>query len=326
MKAFISGITGMDAGVLSRFLIEKDVEIYGLARRTSTRSTWRIDDIKDKIKIVEGDLLDPGSLCRILNEIKPDYIFNLAAMSFVGLSWQQPALTFETTATGALNMLEALRTSCPKARYYQASSSEIMGNSVGQNLRQNEDTSFQPRSPYGVAKLAAHHMTKIYRESYNLFAVSGILFNHTGEFRGEEFVTRKITQQCARIKYGLQNKIKLGDISTRRDFSYAADMVEAMWLMLNNDKPEDFVVGSGETHTIQEFLDGVLKRMKLTKDIVEIDESLLRPAEVKYLCADASRIKEKLGWKPTVGFEQLIDIMVEADLKRAKRELEISKM
>lgn len=326
MKAFITGLLGQDGATLAKYLLQQEIEVYGLVRRTSTRSTWRIDGIADRIKIVEGDLLDQGSLFRALDQVKPDFIVNLAAQSFVGLSWQQPSLTFDITATGALNLLEAFRAVCPKARYYQASSSEMFGKSIGANSKQNEDTPFKPRSPYGVAKLAAHHMTVNYRESYGLFAVSGILFNHDGPLRGPEFVTRKITHQCARIKYGLQDKIKLGDISTKRDFSHAEDMVKAMWLMLKNSEPEDFVVGSGETHTIKEFLTEVLKRMELSDDIVEIDKSLMRPAEVNHLCADATRIREKLGWKPSVGFEQLVDIMVEEDLKKAKRELEISKL
>ena len=326
MKAFVTGCLGQDGAMISRLLLSKNIDVYGLVRRTSTRSTWRIDDIKDKIKIVEGDLTDQGCLIRILREIKPEYVVNLGAQSFVGLSWSQPQLTCEVTAIGALNLLEAVRLSCPEARFYQASSSEMFGKSVGTDSKQNEDTPFKPSSPYGVAKLFAHHMTVCHRESYNLFAVSGILFNHDSIFRGPEFVTRKITQQCARIKYGLQEKIKLGDLTTKRDFSYAGDMIEAMWLMLNNKIPEDFVVGSGETHTINEFLDGVLKRMSLSRNVVELDKSLLRPAEVTHLCADATKIKEKLGWKSTVGFEKLIDIMVEADLKRAQRESHISKM
>ena len=313
-KALITGITGQDGSYLAEFLLEKDYQVYGLTRRTSTPNYDRIKNIVDEITLVPGDLMDQHSLTRAMSEIKPDEIYNLAAQSFVPISWNQPVLTGEFTALGVTRALEAMRIICPKAKFYQASSSEMFGKV--RETPQNEKTPFYPRSPYGVAKVYGHWITVNYRESYKLFAVSGILFNHESPRRGLEFVTRKISHAAARIKLGKQKKLKLGNLDSQRDWGYAPDYVRAMWLMLQQDKPRDFVVGTGETHNPKEFAEEAFKAFDLNwKDYVEVDKEFLRPAEVDCLKANPAKAKKILNWEPSVDFKQLVKIMVEADLK-----------
>lgn len=317
-KALITGITGQDGSYLAQFLLEKNYEVYGLTRRTSTLNYDRIKDIVDKINLIPGDLMDQHSLTYAMRQIKPDEIYNLAAQSFVPTSWNQPVLTGEFTALGVTRVLEALRIACPRAKFYQASSSEMFGRVV--QSPQSEDTPFYPRSPYGVAKVYGHWITVNYRESYNLFAVSGILFNHESPRRGLEFVTRKISHAVARIKLKKQEKLKLGNLKSKRDWGWAPDYVEAMWMMLQQDAPHDFVIGTGQTHSPQEFAQLAFSCVGLNwKDYVEIDKSLIRPAEVDYLRADSSKAKKILGWKPKVSFEKLVEKMVEADLDLEKK-------
>lgn len=315
-KAFVTGITGQDGSYLAELLLEKGYKVYGLTRRTSTQNFHRIEHIIDNpnLELVSGDLIDQHSITIALKDIQPDEIYNLAAQSFVQASWTQPVLTGEYTALGVTRMLEAMRLACPNARFYQASSSEMFGKV--QEVPQTEHTSFYPRSPYGVSKAYGHWTTVNYRESYNMFAVSGILFNHESPRRGIEFVTRKITYNLARVKAGLQDKIHLGNLEAKRDWGYAKDYVEAMWLMLQQDEPDDFVIATGETHSVQEFVERACEAAGISnwQDVVEIDEKFLRPAEVDLLIGDASKAREKLGWEPKTSFEELVHIMVEADL------------
>ena len=313
-KALITGITGQDGSYLAELLLKKGYQVYGLVRRTSTISYDRIQHILDKIHLVDGDLLDQLSLIEALQKVKPDEVYNLAAMSFVPLSWSQPTLTGEYTGLGALRMLEAIRLVDRKIKFYQASSSEMFG--MSKETPQSEKTHFYPRSPYGVAKLYAHWMTVNYRESYDLFACSGILFNHESPRRGLEFVTRKVTHGVAKIKLGLAKDLRLGNLKAKRDWGFAGDYVEMMWRMLQHDKPEDFVIGTGESHSVQELVEEAFRCVGITdwqKYVVQ-DPALLRPAEVDHLIADASKAKKVLGWEPKVKFKELIKMMVEADL------------
>lgn len=317
MKALITGITGQDGSYLADFLLEKGYEICGMVRRSSTETFDRIAHIKDRIRFVQADLLDQLSLIEMLEEAQPDEIYNLAAMSFVPTSWNQPVLTGEFTAIGVTRVLEAMRLICPKAKFYQASSSEMFGQV--KQVPQTEDTPFHPRSPYGVAKVYGHYITVNYRESYDLFALSGILFNHESPRRGKEFVTRKITDGVARIKAGLTRELRMGNIEAKRDWGYAGDYVKAMWLMLQQDKPEDYVIATGTNHSVKEFLELAFSRAGLHwQDHVVIDPTLYRPAEVEHLLGDSTKAAKKLGWKPETSFERLVQMMVDADLARYK--------
>lgn len=315
-KVLITGITGQDGSYLAEFLLKKNYKVFGLTRRTSTVTTGRIEHIIDKIELVEGDLLDQHSLTHTVKDIKPDEVYNLAAQSFVPTSFRQPVLTGEATALGVTRMLEAIRVGHPKAKFYQASSSEMFGKAC--KVPQNEKTPFYPRSPYGVAKVYGHWITVNYRESYGLFAVSGICFNHESPRRGIEFVTRKISRGVARIKLGIQEKLFLGNLEAKRDWGFAGDYVEAMWLMLQQKEPEDFVIGTEETHSVKEFCQKAFEvaGIKNWQDYIEIDKKLYRPAEVDLLVADASKARKKLGWRPKTSFNQLVEIMVKADLKK----------
>lgn len=322
MKAFITGVTGQDGSYLAELLLGKGYEVYGLNRRTSTQNLSRIIQLVDNpnFHLISGDLIDQHSITAALQQIQPDEVYNLAAQSFVQTSWEQPVLTGEYTALGVTRMLEAQRLACPKAKFYQASSSEMFGKV--QEVPQSERTPFYPRSPYGVAKVYGHWITVNYRESFDMFAVSGILFNHESPRRGLEFVTRKISHAIARIKLGKQDKIHLGNLDAKRDWGYAKDYVEAMWLMLQQDKPEDFVIATGETHSVSEFLEKACAVAEIPnwRDIVVIDEKFKRPAEVDLLVGDASKAQQKLGWKPKTSFDDLVRIMVEADLELVARE------
>jgi len=316
-KVLITGITGQDGSYLAEFLLRKGYEVFGLTRRTSTPNYDRIKDIVNKITLIPGDLMDQHSLTYAIKETQPDEIYNLAAQSFVPTSWNQPVLTGEFTALGVTRILEAMRIAAPKARFYQASSSEMFGKV--KESPQNEKTPFYPRSPYGVAKVYGHWITVNYRESYGLFTVSGILFNHESPRRGLEFVTRKISHGVARIKLGKQQKLTLGNLQSKRDWGYTPDYVEAMWLMLQQDKPRDFVVGTGKTWSVEDCARIAFDIVDLNwRDYVEIDKSFMRPAEVDYLRADPSEAMKILGWKPKTTFEEMIKIMVEADIKREK--------
>ncbi len=316
--AFITGITGQDGSYLAELLLTKGYRVYGLTRRTSTPNHDRIKNIINKINLVSGDLLDQHSLTHAIKEIQPDEVYNLGAQSFVPASWSQPVLTGEFTALGVTRVLEAIRVAKPDAKFYQASSSEMFGKV--QDTPQNESTPFYPRSPYGVAKVYGHWITVNYRESYNLFAVSGILFNHESPRRGLEFVTRKISHGVARIKLGKQKKLKLGNLKAKRDWGYAPDYVQAIWMMLQQDKPQDFVVGTGKTWSVQDCVKIAFESVDLNwQDHIEIDKSLLRPAEVDHLRADSTKAKEVLDWQPKTSFKDMIKIMVKADLKKEKK-------
>ena len=314
-KALITGITGQDGSYLAEFLLKKSYQVFGMTRRTSTSNYDRIKDIVDKITLVSGDLLDQHSLSYAIKEIQPDEVYNLAAQSFVPASWSQPVLTGEFTALGVTRILEALRLVKPEAKFYQASSSEMFGKVV--ETPQKETTPFYPRSPYGVAKVYGHWITVNYRESYDLFAVSGILFNHESPRRGLEFVTRKISNAVARIKLKKQEKLKLGNLESKRDWGYAPDYVEAMWLMLQQDKPSDFVIATGKTWSVKQCAEMAFKAAGLNwEDYVEVDNQFMRPAEVDLLVGDATRAKKILKWEPKTSFEEMMKIMVEADIKR----------
>ena len=317
--ALITGITGQDGSYLAEFLLAKNYRVVGITRRTSTPNYDRIKDIVDDIELVQGDLMDQNSLAYAVRDAQPDEIYNLAAQSFVPTSWNQPVLTGEFTALGVTRMLEAMRLTKPDAKFYQASSSEMFGKV--QRTPQNETTPFYPRSPYGVAKIYGHWITVNYRESYDLFAVSGILFNHESPRRGLEFVTRKVSHAVARIKLGRQDKLYLGNPDAKRDWGYAGDYVEAMWLMLQQDQPEDFVIGTGEAHSVQEFVEAAFKVAGIDnwQRYVEFKtKAAMRPAEVDHLIADPSKAKNKLGWQPKTSFKELVRLMVEADLEREK--------
>ena len=312
--ALITGITGQDGSYLAELLLENGYKVVGMMRRSSTLNFERIAHIQDKITLVSGDLLDEASLMAILREHRPDEVYNLAAQSFVQASWSQPVLTGETTAMGVTRLLDAIRMVDPETRFYQASTSEMFGKV--HEVPQSETTPFHPRSPYGVAKVYGHWITINYRESYGLYSASGILFNHESPRRGLEFVTRKVTYGVARIVKGLQDKVVLGNLDSKRDWGYAVDYVQAMWLMLQQEKPEDFVISTGETHSVRELCEVAFARAGLDwQRYVEIDERLIRPAEVDLLVGDSSKAKTLLGWAPRVGFNELIEMMVDSDMK-----------
>ena len=314
-KALITGITGQDGSYLAELLLSKGYQVTGMVRRASTETFERIGHFKNQIDLRQADLLDQFSLVKILDDVQPDEIYNLAAMSFVPTSWTQPVLTGEFTALGVTRVLEAMRMVCPKARFYQASSSEMFGKVI--ETPQTETTPFYPRSPYGVAKAYGHFITVNYRESYNLYALSGILFNHESPRRGKEFVTRKITDAVARIKLGKQKELRMGNLDSKRDWGYAGDYVRAMWLMLQQDTPDDYVVATGETHSVRDFLEIAFGHVDLNfEDYVVIDPEFIRPAEVELLLGNPAKARDTLGWKPEVSFEQLVTRMVEADMDR----------
>ncbi|HUV74112.1 MAG TPA: GDP-mannose 4,6-dehydratase [Anaerolineae bacterium] len=311
--ALITGVTGQDGSYLADFLLEKGYRVVGMVRRTSTINFDRISHIQDKIELAQGDLLDQVSLVDIMKECQPDEIYNLAAQSFVPTSWRQPVLTGEFTALGVTRMLDAMRMVVPEARFYQASSSEMFGKV--REVPQNERTPFYPRSPYGVAKVYGHWITVNYRESYGLFACSGILFNHESPRRGLEFVTRKVTHGAARIKLGLDGQLPMGNLEAQRDWGFAGDYVRAMWLMLQQDKAEDFVVSTGKPHSVRELLEVAFGHLGLDpRNHVKVDERFIRPADVDQLVGDATKAREKLGWEPKVTFEELIKMMVDHDV------------
>src|SRR5881409_673884 len=316
--ALITGITGQDGSYLAEFLLEKGYRVVGVVRRSSTTPYERISHLVDRIELISADLLDQHSLVDALRECHPDEVYNLAAQSFVQTSWTQPVLTGEFTALGVTRMLEAMKKAAPNARFYQASSSEMFGKV--HESPQRESTPFYPRSPYGVAKVYGHWITVNYRESFALYAVSGILFNHESPRRGLEFVTRKVTDGVARIKLGLARELRLGNLEARRDWGFAGDYVRAMWLMLQQEAPDDFVVGTGETHTVQEFVEIAFDHAGLDwREWVHEDPALLRPAEVERLVGDASKARRVLGWAPRVSFRELVEMMVRADLERLQR-------
>jgi GDPmannose 4,6-dehydratase len=313
-RALITGITGQDGSYLAELLLDKEYEVFGMTRRASTENVERIAHLTDRLTLMQGDLLDPSSLDAALREAQPHEVYNLAAQSFVPTSWNQPVLTAEFTAVGVTRMLEAIRAVDPEIRFYQASSSEMFGKV--REVPQNELTPFHPRSPYGVAKVYGHHITVNYRESYDLFAVSGILFNHESSRRGLEFVTRKISDGVARIKHGLTDELRLGNLEAKRDWGFAGDYVEAMWLMLRQEEPSDYVVATGQEHSVQEFVDLAFERAELDHDrhVVQ-DPRFLRPAEVDHLVGDASKARLELGWEPKTSFRELVELMVDADLE-----------
>ncbi len=314
-KALITGITGQDGSYLADLLLDKGYEVFGLVRRTSMPNISRVAHIADRIQLVPGDLTDQHSLTHVVQEMQPDEVYNLAAQSFVPTSWSQPVLTADITGLGVTRMLEAIRIGKPDARFYQASSSEMFGNV--QEWPQNEKTQFYPRSPYGVAKVYGHQITVNYRESYGLFACSGILFNHESPRRGLEFVSRKVTNGVARIKLGKQNELRMGNLDARRNWGYAGDYVRAMWMMLQQDEPDDFVVGTEEAPTVRDLVQLAFHHAGYEdwEKYVVIDEQFIRPAEVNRLQADSAKAREKLGWQPEVSFAQLIEMMVKADLE-----------
>jgi GDPmannose 4,6-dehydratase len=312
--ALITGITGQDGSYLAEFLLQKGYAVYGLVRRSSTINFERIAHLQDRVELIPGDLLDQSSLLAALDQTKPEEVYNLAAQSFVPTSWSQPVLTGEFTALGVTRMLEAIRVVNPAIRFYQASSSEMFGKA--EESPQNERTRFYPRSPYGVAKLYGHWITVNARESYNLFACSGILFNHESPRRGIEFVTRRVSHSVARIKLGLQKKLRMGNLDVERDWGFAGDYVRAMWLMLQQDAPEDYVIATGITHTVRHLVELAFSHVGLDyRQYVEVDPALLRPAEVYHLRGDCAKAREHLGWEPTMSFEQLVANMVDTDLE-----------
>ncbi|RZD16858.1 MAG: GDP-mannose 4,6-dehydratase [Candidatus Acididesulfobacter guangdongensis] len=318
-SALITGITGQDGAYLSKFLLEKGYNVYGFLARRGSDTLWRLRylNILDDIKIIDGDLLDLSSLIRALELSKADEVYNLAAQSFVGTSWQQPILTTQVTGFAVVNVLEAIRIVNDKIRFYQASTSEMFGKTT--ETIQCENTVFHPRSPYGAAKLFAHYLTINYRESFNIFGSAGILFNHESPIRGIEFVTRKVTDAVAKIKYDKQNKLYLGNIDAQRDWGYAKDYVEAMWLMLQQDAPDDYVIATGKTSSVREMCEIAFYYVGLNyQDYVEIDQKLYRPAEVERLLGNPKKAKEKLGWEAKTQMKELIELMVEADMKRVR--------
>jgi len=314
-KAFITGITGQDGSYLAEFLLGKGYGVYGMVRRASFQRFDRIEHILDRVEIIEGDLTDQSSLDDAIKTIAPAEVYNLASQSFVPTSWNQPVLTADVTGTGVTRMLEAIRKHKPDSKFYQASTSEMFGKV--RETPQNETTPFYPRSPYGVAKIYAHWITINYRESYNIFACSGICFNHESPRRGLEFISRKVTDGVARIKLGLADQLKLGNLEARRDWGFAKDFVEAMWLMLQQDQPEDYVIATGVSHSVRDLVDTAFDYVGLpTEPYVVVDQKFFRPAEVDILVGDASKAKANLGWTPTSSFKEMIHTMVEADLKR----------
>lgn len=333
-KALITGITGQDGSYLAEFLLQKGYEVHGLVRRVSVDTLGRINHLKDKIILHHADLMDQFSITKVIKEVQPDEVYHLGAMSFVGTSWRQPVLTGEVTGIGVGRILEAIRYEKPDTKFYQASSSEMFGAAPAP---QHEETKFHPRSPYGVAKVYAHHMVVNYRESFNIFACSGILFNHESERRGLEFVTRKISHAVARIKLGVQEVLELGNLHAKRDWGHAEDYVKAMWLMLQLEKPDDFVIATGETHSVKEFVDEAFKVVGMPliwegkgiheigtfqgKVVVRINPKYIRPAEVDHLCGNYSKAKKILNWEPTIKFSRLVERMVLADLENVRKEL-----
>ena len=314
-RALITGITGQDGSYLAEFLLDKGYEVYGMVRRASTENVERIAHLADRISLVQADLLDQFSLVAALQEARPSEVYNLGAQSFVPTSWRQPVLTAEFTAVGVTRILEAIRSVDPSIRFYQASSSEMFGKA--EEVPQSERTPFHPRSPYGVAKVYGHFITMNYRESYGLFAVSGILFNHESPRRGVEFVTRKISDGVARIKLGLADELRLGNLDARRDWGFAGDYVEAMWLMVQRDAPSDYVVATGVDHSVRDFVEAAFDYVGLEPDNhVVVDPELARPADVDHLVGDASRARRDLAWEPRVSFRELVEMMVDADLAR----------
>ncbi|WP_169083611.1 GDP-mannose 4,6-dehydratase [Paenibacillus sp. PL91] len=319
-KALITGITGQDGSYLAELLLEKGYKVFGLRRRTSVPILENINHIKNEIEFIDGDLLDQGSLINAVRIANPDEVYNLAAQSFVGTSWDQPVLTGHVTGLGVTNMLEAVRLTKPEAKYYQASSSEMFGKVV--ETPQVETTPFYPRSPYGVAKVYGHWITVNYRESFDMFACSGILFNHESPRRGVEFVTRKVTDAVARIKLGLQTELRMGNLDSKRDWGFAGDYVKAMWLMLQQDKADDFVISTGETHTVEELVEIAFSHAGLNwRDYVVIDPKFVRPAEVDLLLGDCTKAKKQLGWELEVSFDQLVKMMVDSDLAKVQQSL-----
>ena len=314
-RALITGITGQDGSYLAELLLEKGYEVFGMTRRASTENVERIGHLVDRLTLLQGDLLDPPSLDAALREARPAEVYNLAAQSFVPTSWNQPVLTAEFTAVGVTRVLEAIRAVDTSIRFYQASSSEMFGKV--REVPQTELTPFHPRSPYGVAKVYGHYITVNYRESYDLFAVSGILFNHEAPRRGLEFVTRKVSDGVARIKLGLSDELRLGNLDAERDWGFAGDYVEAMWLMLQQDEPSDYVIATGEPHSVREFVQTAFERAGLDwEQYVVIDPKFLRPAEVDQLIGDPTKAKEQLGWQPRTSFRELVEMMVDADIER----------
>ena len=316
-RALITGITGQDGSYLAELLLEQGYEVCGMVRRSSLEKFERLNHIRERITIAQADLLDQLSLIQVIEATEPDEVYNLAAQSFVPTSWTQPVLTAEFTAIGVTRVLEAIRLVNPKIKLYQASSSEMFGKV--RQVPQNEETPFYPRSPYGVSKAYGHYITVNYRESYGLFAVSGILFNHESPRRGLEFVTRKITNAAARIKHGLQHELRLGNLDAHRDWGYAGDYVRAMWLMLQQDEPGDFVIASGVAHSVRDFVEAAFGQVGLDwEKHVVTDPTLLRPAEVEHLIGDSTKARTTLGWQPEVDFDGLVKLMMDADLERAK--------
>jgi GDPmannose 4,6-dehydratase len=335
-RALITGVTGQDGSYLAEYLLEKGYEVFGLKRRTSTVTFERIKHFQNEITLVSGDMHDQSSLLNVVKKVEPDEIYNLAAQSFVPTSWDQPLLTGEVTALGVTRILETIRKVNPKTRFYQASSSEMFGKV--QEVPQTEKTPLYPRSPYGVAKVYGHWITVNYRESYDMFCCSGILFNHESPRRGLEFVTRKITNAAARIELGLANDLRIGNLESKRDWGYAGDYVRAMWLMLQQDEPDDYVIATGKAHPVREFAELAFKKVGIAiawegkgldekgidsetgKVLVKVDPRFFRPAEVHQLVGDASKARKKLGWEPRVSFEELVEMMVETDLKQLREE------
>jgi GDPmannose 4,6-dehydratase len=318
LRALITGITGQDGSYLAEFLLEQGYEVYGMLRRSSVEKLDRIEHIKDRIKFVQADLLDQLSIINAVRQAEPTEIYNLAAMSFVPTSWHQPVLTGEFTGLGVTRMLEAVRLVDKNIKFYQASSSEMFGKV--REVPQNESTPFYPRSPYGVAKVYGHYMTVNYRESYDMFASSGILFNHESPRRGLEFVTRKVTNAVARIKLGLQDCLYLGNLDSKRDWGYAKDYIEAIWLMLQQDEAEDYVISTGKTHSVKEWVQAAFSSLDLDwEKYVKLDKRFLRPAEVDLLVGDSTKARTRLDWEPRVSFEELVKIMVENDYNQLKK-------
>lgn len=317
-KVLITGITGQDGSYLADLLLEKGYEVYGMVRRSSVEKLDRIEHIRDKINFVQADLLDQLSIISVIQEVSPDEVYNLAAMSFVPTSWTQPVLTGEFTGLGVTRVLEAVRLVNKDIRFYQASSSEMFGKV--KEVPQTENTPFHPRSPYGVAKVYGHYITVNYRESYDIFAASGILFNHESPRRGLEFVTKKVTNAAAKIKLGLQDYLYLGNMDSKRDWGYAKDYVEAMWLMLQQDGPDDYVVATGQSHSVKEWAQAAFECLDMDwEKYVKIDQKFIRPAEVDMLIGDSSKAQKILGWKPKVNFKELVRIMVEYDYGQLKK-------
>ena len=315
--ALITGITGQDGSYLAEILLSKGYRVVGMVRRSSTLTFGRLAHIQDEIELVQGDLHDQGSVVSIVERYRPDEVYNFAAQSFVPMSWDQPVLTGDATALGVARLLEAIRLTCPEARFYQASSSEMFGKA--REVPQNEETPFCPRTPYGVAKVYGHWIAVNYREKHNTFACSGILYNHESPRRGLEFVTRKITHGAARIKLGLADELRLGNLESRRDWGFTGDYVKAMWLMLQQDAPDDYVICTGETHSVRDFCQAAFSHVELDyRDYVVQDPRFYRPAEIDLLVGDPRRAREKLGWEPEVSFEELVQMMVENDLELLK--------